>query len=105
MGMPGGSDMATFARKAVQDVKAKEIQLAMTLVMNGEDRLLVQGNTTNNSLEFTGIEDWATVYSCTMHTNSNTASGTFSAISFDRWLAEACAKPTTYLVILRQFRK
>ena len=94
MGMPGGSDMATFARKAVQDVKAKEIQLAMTLVMNGEDRLLVQGNTTNNSLEFTGIEDWATVYSCTMHTNSNTASGTFSAISFDRWLAEACAKPT-----------
>jgi len=63
-------------------------------VLNGWDRLLVQGNTSNNSLEFTGIENWATVQSCTMHTNSNTASGTFSSTSFDRFLSEGCAKPT-----------
>ena len=93
-GIPGGSDLATFQRAVVRDVKAKEIQLAMTLVLNGEDRLLVAGNHSNNSLEFTGFEQWATNYSCTFHTNDNSASGTFSAISFDRWLAEACSKPT-----------
>ena len=93
-GMPGGANMATFQRAVVQDVKAKEIRLAMTLVMNGEDRLLVTGDHSNNSLEFTGFEKWATNYSCTFHTNDNSASGTFSAITFDRWLAEACAKPT-----------
>ena len=93
-GLPGGGDMATFQREVVRGVKEKEIQLAMTLVMNGEDRLLVQGDTNNNSLEFDGFENWATNMSCTFHTNDNSASGTFSAISFDRWLAEACAKPT-----------
>lgn len=93
-GIPGGADMATFQREVVRGVKEKEIRLAMTLVLNGEDRLLVQGNTNNNSLEFDGFENWATNMSCTMHTNDNSASGTFSAISFDRFLAEACAKPT-----------
>lgn len=93
-GIPGGTDMGTFQRAVVQDVKAKEIQLGSTLVLNGEDNLLVVGDHNGNSLEFTGIENWATNYSCTMHTNSNTASGTFSAIGFDRFLAEACAKPT-----------
>ena len=93
-GLPGGGDMATFQREVVRGVKEKEIRLAMTLVLNGEDRLLVQGDTNNNSLEFDGFENWATNMSCTFHTNDNSASGTFSAISFDRWLAEACAKPT-----------
>jgi len=32
--------------------------------------------------------------SCTFHTNDNSASGTFSAISFDRFLSESGAKPT-----------
>ena len=93
-GLPGGGDVGTFQRQQVADLKAKEIRLASTLVLNGEDRLLVQGNSSSNSLEFDGIENWATNQSCTMHTNNNTASGTFSAISFDRFLSEGCAKPT-----------
>lgn len=93
-GLPGASDMGTFQRAVVAGVKEKEMTLAATLVLNGEDRLLVQGDTNSNSLEFDGFENWATNMSCTMHTNSNTASGTFSAISFDRFLSEACAKPT-----------
>lgn len=96
-GLPGGSDMATFQRETVRDVKEKEIRLAMTLVMNGWDRLLVQGDTNSNSLEFDGIENWATNMSCTMHTNDNSASGTFSGASFDRFLSESCAKPTHLL--------
>lgn len=94
-GVPGGNDIGTFQRQVVRDVKAKEIQLAMTLVLNGEDKLLVTGDHSGNSLEFTGFEKWATNYSCTFHSNDNAASGTFSAISFDRWLSEQCAKPTT----------
>lgn len=95
-GMPGGSDFATFSREHVRSVKEKEVRLAMTLVMNGWDRLLVAGDHVGNALEFSGFETWATNYSCTFHTNSAeyAASGTFSAISFDRWLAESCAKPT-----------
>ena len=95
-GLPGGGDMASFQREVVRGVKEKEIRLAMTLVMNGWDRLLVQGDSVTNSLEFDGIEQWATNQSCTMHTNTaeHSASGSFSAIAFDRWLAESCAKPT-----------
>lgn len=93
-GVPGGSDMATFQREVVLGVKEKEVRTAMTLVMNGWDALLVNGDHVGNSLEFTGFESWATNYSCTFHTNDNSASGTFSAIAFDRFLTESCAKPT-----------
>ena len=93
-GLPGGSNTPTFAREVVMGVKEKEVRLASTLVLNGWDRLLVQGNTSDNSLEFDGIEDWATNMSCTMHTNDNSTSGSFSATSFDRFLSESCAKPT-----------
>jgi len=93
-GLPGASDLGTFQREVVQGVKAKEIRLAMTLVLNGEDKLLITGDHVANALAFTGIEQWATRYSCTMHTNSNTASGTFASTDFDRYLSEACAKPT-----------
>jgi hypothetical protein len=96
-GLPGASDYGTFQRQVVADVKAKEIRLGMTLVMNGEDRLLVSGDSGSNALEFDGIENWATNFSCTHHTNDNSASGTFSATSFDRWLAESCAKPDTLM--------
>jgi len=92
-GLPGGNG-ASFAREFVRDVKEKEVRLAMTLVMNGWDRLLVDGSTAVSSLEFDGFENWATNMSCTMHTNTNTASGTFSAASFDQFLYESCAKPT-----------
>lgn len=93
-GMPGGSDMGTFQRQVVMNLKEKEVRLASTLVMNGWDALLVNGNSSDNSLEFDGIESWATNQSCTMHTNDNSASGTFSATTFDRFLSESCAKPT-----------
>lgn len=95
-GLPGASDLATFGREAVADVKEKELRLGMTLVLNGEDRLLAVGSATARPLEFDGIETWVTSANGA-HTNSVTgqdASGTFSAQNFDRWLSEGCAKPT-----------
>jgi len=95
-GLPGGDPAGTFQREHVANLKEKEARLGMTLVMNGWDRLLIQGDATTRALEFNGIENWASgssAGSC-MHANDNSASGTFSAISFDRFLAESCAKPT-----------
>jgi hypothetical protein len=94
-GMPGGEDAGTFQQEYVADVKEKEVRLAMTLVLNGWDRLLVVGNATSNSLEFDGIENWFENVCTNEHTNDNSASGTFSAAGFDRFLSESCAKPTT----------
>jgi hypothetical protein len=96
-GAPGGSSVGSFEQEFVADVKEKEVRLAMTLVLNGWDSLLVEGNATTNALEFNGIENWATNMSCTMHTNSAewASSGSFAAATFDRWLAQSCAKPTT----------
>jgi hypothetical protein len=97
-GLPGeGPDMPTIQRETVRDVKEKEVALAMTLVMNGEDDMLVTGDATSNALEFDGIESWASNRSCTMHTNNNSASGSFSSTSFDRFLAEACAPATVIM--------
>lgn len=91
-GLPGGSPLPTFQQEAVAGVKEKEARLAMTLVMNGWDRLLVEGNSGANSLEFDGIETLVTAGNGS-HVNTD-PSGTFSAQSFDRFLAESCAKPT-----------
>jgi hypothetical protein len=55
-GLPGGSSEGTFQQEYVADLKEKEIRLAMTLVMNGWDRLLVLGNAGNDALAFSGIE-------------------------------------------------
>lgn len=96
-GMPGGLDYGTFIQQHVSNVTEKEIRLGMTLVMNGEDRLLATGDATTRTLEFDGIENWATNMSCSHHTNSNTASGTFSGLAFDRFLSESCAKPDTLM--------
>jgi len=93
-GIPGGSDLATFQTEYVADVKEKEVRLAMTLVINGTDKLLVDGDANGNALEFDGIEQWQTNQSVTFHTNDTSASGTFSAIAFDRFLSESCANPT-----------
>lgn len=95
-GLPGASDQGTFLAETVADVKEKEITLASTLVFNGWDRLLIQGDHVSNSLEFTGIENWGDNYSCSLHTgtSSSAGSGTFSADAFDRFLSEGCAKPT-----------
>lgn len=94
-GMPGGANSATFAQQAVGDVKEKEVRLAMTLVLNGWDRLLAVGNATARPLEFDGIENQVTAANGS-HTNctGTSASGTFSAQTYDRFLAESCAKPT-----------
>lgn len=94
-GLPGGADAGTFQRQVVGDVKAKEMTLASTLLLNGLDRLLVAGNASSRPLEFDGFENWATNHNCTMHTNDNSGSGTFGAPAFDRFLSESCAKPTT----------
>lgn len=96
-GVPGGSSVGSFEQEFVADLKEKEVRLAMTLVLNGWDRLLALGDATIRPLEFNGFERWATNVQCTMHTNSNAwaSSGSFSGQTFDRWLAESCAKPTT----------
>jgi hypothetical protein len=94
-GMPGGNDIGSFYADQITDLKRKEVILASTLVLNGWDRLLVNGDATNHALEFDGVESWATNRSCTFHTNSNSASGTFSASTFDRFLGEACVAPQT----------
>ena len=93
-GMPGGADAGTFQRQYIASVKEKEMRLGATLLLNGIDRLLVAGNATTRPLEFNGIEGVFTNVCSTEHSNDNSASGSFSAIAFDRWLAESCGKPT-----------
>ena len=95
-GMPGGADAASFGLENIANLKEKEVRLAMTLVLNGEDRLLAVGSATARPLEFSGIETQVTLANGA-HNNSlsgQDASGTFSGVSFDRWLGEGCAKPT-----------
>lgn len=95
-GVPGGYDQGSFMAESVADLKAKEMVLAGTLVLNGWDRLLALGNASSNSLEFSGIETQITSGNGA-HVNDVTAqnaSGTFSATAFDRYMVEGCAKPT-----------
>lgn len=91
-GIPGGSSTATFAQEAVAGVKEKEVRLAMTLTLNGWDRLMVEGDATSRPLEFDGIEFQVTAANGS-HTNT-LPSGTFSSTTYDRFLSESCAKPT-----------
>lgn len=95
-GVPGGSNQGSFLASAVGDLKAKEMVLAATLVLNGWDRLLVTGDVDTNALEFDGIENLV-IPENGAHVNASgtSASGTFSAADFDRYLAEGCAKPDT----------
>ncbi len=94
-GMPGGSDQGTFAAEAIGDLKAKEMVLAATLVLNGWDKLLVGGNANSNALEFSGIENLVITGSGAHGNDLSQASGTFAGLGFDRYLAEGCAKPDT----------
>lgn len=89
-GLPGAQDVGTFGRTAIRDLKEKEVRLGMTLVENGEDRLLAVGDATTRPLEFDGIEKWVTV---AHGAHGATSSGTFSAQTFDRFLSAGCAKP------------
>lgn len=98
-GMPGGYNAGSFLAESVSDLKAKEMVLAATLVMNGWDKLLATGNAGSNSLEFSGIETLITSANGA-HANDLTgqnASGTFAAVDFDRFISEGCAKPTAIL--------
>jgi hypothetical protein len=92
--MPGGLDNTLFTQARIADLKAKEMQLASVGIMNGWDRLLAVGNDSTNALEFDGIES-IVITGSGAHVNSAlSASGTFSAAEFDRFLSEGCAKPT-----------
>lgn len=93
-GIPGGSDASSFARVAVASAKEKEAKKAEVLVLNGWDRLLVEGNATSNSLEFDGIENLVTTANGSHNNDTNSPSGSFAAATYDRFLAESCAKPT-----------
>lgn len=94
-GLPGEGNASTLGLETIASLKEKEIKLGMTLVLNGEDRLLAVGDATARPLEYDGIE--SLVVTGTSRSNSisgQDASGTFSADNFDAWLAEACAAPT-----------
>jgi len=92
IGQPGGNDAATFQNELVADLKAKEIRLGATLVMNGWDNLLVNGDSGANALAFDGFTTIVTGANGA-HTNDNSASGSFSAAGFNRWIEEGCAMP------------
>lgn len=92
-GLPGGNDVGTFLAEPVADLKAKEMVTAATLVLNGWDNLLVNGDSSTNALAFDGLVKQISGANGA-HTDTGTlSSGSFSAISFDRFLAEGCAKP------------
>lgn len=98
-GLPGAFDGATFARESIASLKAKEVRLGMTLVMNGWDRLLAVGNATLRPLEFSGIETLVTSANGAHAAgeSAHTASGSIDATEFDRFLYEGCARPTVIM--------
>jgi len=91
-GLPGvqGLDATTVGR--IRDMKAQEIALAGILVVNGQDRLLVQGSSASNSLEYDGIERYLRTGSACHQPASTT--GTFTGLTFDRFISEGVVRPT-----------
>jgi len=94
-GLLGANPVATFGRESIANLKEKEVRLGMTLVLNGEDRLLAVGNATSRPLEFDGIEAWVVTGSGARTNVASAQTGTFSAQVFDRFTAEGCARPDT----------
>lgn len=91
-GLPGiqGVDATTAGR--IRDMKEQEIILASILVVNGQDRLLVQGDSNGNSLEYDGIQRiLRTGTAC--HQPASTT-GTFTGLGWDRFLSESVVRPT-----------
>ena len=96
-GLPGVANVNSMVMNAIADLKAKEMSLGATMVLNGEDRLLAIGDATTNPLEFDGIELLITS-ALGSHANVSTEwSGTFASENFDRFLSETCAKPTVIM--------
>lgn len=93
-GMPGGDPNTAGYLGTIADLKAKEMQLGATLVMNGWDNLLVNGDDSVNALHFDGIVTQVTSGNGAHANSAANASGTFSADAFDAFLSEGCAKPT-----------
>jgi len=95
-GLPGEKDVASLIRGGVADLKEKELRLAMILVLNCWDDLLVNGDHWNNPLEFDGI-----VAQITAANGARSCpawmSGTFSAANLDMFLAGGCAHPQAIL--------
>jgi hypothetical protein len=91
-GLPGELDTATLFSASIGNVKEKELRLAMILVLNCWDDLLVNGDPSLNPDEFAGIMDLITAAngarSC-----PTWMSGTFSVEHFDEFLAAGCASP------------
>lgn len=92
-GLPGAGNMSTFGLQRIADLKAKEMLLASTLVLNGWDRLLAIGNASSNALEFSGIETLVSSGTGAHYNATSGISGSFSAVDFDRFLSESCATP------------
>lgn len=92
-GLPGegGVDANTLGR--IRDMKAQEIVLGTILLLNGQDRLLAAGNSNSNALEYDGIERTLRTGGGVFEPASQT--GTFVALSYDRFLAESNVRPTT----------
>jgi len=93
-GLPGVNGEGTFAMEAIANLKEKELLAAAVLTLNGWDRLLAVGNATSNSLEFDGLATLLTSGTGAHYNDASGLSGTFSAIDYDRFLAESCAAPT-----------
>lgn len=94
-GQPGAADVATFAREQIAGLKAKEVRLGMTLVLNGIDRLMAVGDLDTYPYEFDGIEQLVTAAAgAQSNTGTSTMTGTFDADYFDEFIGEGCAKPT-----------
>jgi hypothetical protein len=91
-GLPGELDTATLMNASIGNVKEKELRLAMILVLNCWDDLLVNGDSSVNPDEFDGLMDIITAAngarSCPTY-----MSGNFSVSDFDRFLAAGCATP------------
>jgi hypothetical protein len=92
-GLPGTDGGNTFTNQMVGNLKAKEMTLASTLVMNGWDKLLVTGDVDGNALEFDGIQNYVTAGNGA-RANTGSISGAFTVADFDRFLSEGCATPT-----------
>lgn len=94
-GLPGVNNVQSEMLGAIADLKEKEVVLAGVLVLNGIDRLLVKGNSSSNSLEFDGVEKWLVSGSGVSMPASFT--GTFSALTYDRFLFETPVRPTVLM--------
>jgi len=95
-GGPGNLDAASLIRGGVADLKEKELRLAMILVLNCWDDLLVNGDNVANPQEFDGIGQTITAANGA-RACPNWMTGTFSASTFDQFLAAGCAHPQAIL--------